>query len=83
LLSLGIWASLATVAPSSIMIERHVTLSRQMWGTDQAVSLEQDELSQMVQAIRAVETAMGSGEITILPSERETQKIQLEIGGVR
>lgn len=51
------------------MVERHVTLNRQMWGTDQAVSLEPDELSQMVQAIRAVEMAMGSGEITILPSE--------------
>jgi N-acetylneuraminate synthase len=66
---LGIWASLAAVALGSAMVERHVTLSRQMWGTDQAVSLEPDELYQMVQAIRAVETAMGTGEITILPNE--------------
>jgi sialic acid synthase SpsE len=38
-------------------------------GTDQAVSLEPDELSQMVQAIRAIEAAMGTGEIRILPGE--------------
>jgi len=68
----GIWVSLAAVALGSIMVERHITLSRQMWGTDQAVSLEPDELSQMVQTIRAVETAMGTGEITILPSEMPT-----------
>ena len=66
---LGIWASLAAVALGSIIVERHVTLNRQMWGTDQAVSLEPDELSQMIQAIRAIEVAMGTGEIRILSNE--------------
>jgi sialic acid synthase SpsE len=47
-----------------------LTLSRKMWGTDQPISLEPDELCQMVEAIRTIEVAMGCGEIMFLESER-------------
>ena len=43
------------------MIERHITLDRSMWGSDQAASLEPNGITRLVRDIRLVETAMGDG----------------------
>ena len=40
-----------------------------MWGSDQAASLEPNGIMRVVRDIRLVETAMGDGEKTVLPSE--------------
>ena len=57
----GIAASLAAVALGATFIERHITLDRGMWGTDQPASLEPEELAQLVASIREIETALGDG----------------------
>lgn len=43
------------------MMERHITLDRSMWGSDQAASLEPNGISRLVRDIRLIETAMGDG----------------------
>jgi N-acetylneuraminate synthase len=41
------------------MIERHITLDRAMWGSDQAASVEPQGFTRLIRDIRAVELAMG------------------------
>ena len=43
------------------MVERHITLDRSMWGSDQAASVEPQGFLRLVRDIRLVETAMGDG----------------------
>ena len=57
----GLTPTLAAVALGASYVERHITLDRSMWGSDQAISLEPDELIQMVREIRLIEKAMGDG----------------------
>lgn len=59
--TMGIVVPIAAVALGAEIIEKHFTLDRSMDGPDHAASLNPDELKQMVQAIRDVETAMGDG----------------------
>ena len=49
--------------------ERHITLDRTMWGSDQASSLEPTGLTHLVRDIRIVEQAMGDGVKRIFPGE--------------
>lgn len=65
----GIAVSVAAVAMGAVIIEKHFTLDRNMEGPDHKASLEPDELKAMVQSIRDVEMAMGTGEKT--PAESE------------
>ncbi len=57
----GIPSSAATVALGACVIERHVTLDRSMWGSDQAASLEPNGIHRLVRDIRLIETALGDG----------------------
>jgi len=66
---LGINPSLAAAAKGAKLIERHITLSRDMWGSDQKASLEPHELTSLVEGIREIEKALGDGQIKILESE--------------
>lgn len=66
----GIGPSLAAVALGACFIERHVTLDRTMWGSDQAASLEPSEFAQLVKEIRALDAALGDGVKKIYESER-------------
>jgi N-acetylneuraminate synthase len=65
----GTAATLAAVALGACVIERHVTLDRKLWGSDQAASLEPDELARMVADIRTIEQAMGDGIKCVYDSE--------------
>jgi N,N'-diacetyllegionaminate synthase len=58
--TLGTEVPIAAVALGACIIEKHFTLSRTMPGPDHAASLEPAELKQMVQAIRNIQTALGS-----------------------
>ncbi len=60
--TLGIEAAIASVAIGARVIEKHFTLDRQMPGPDHLASLEPDEFTGMVCAIRNIEKAMGHGE---------------------
>ena len=57
----GLSTSIATVALGACAVERHITLDRAMWGSDQAASVEPQGFAHMVRDIRLVETAMGDG----------------------
>jgi len=57
----GIAISCAAVALGATSIERHITLDRSMYGSDQAASLEPAGIRQLVGAIRNIETAFGDG----------------------
>jgi len=66
--------SLAAVSIGAEYIERHITLDRQMWGTDQFCSLEPQGLFRLVQATRQLEIAFGDGVIGVTPSELPARK---------
>jgi N-acetylneuraminate synthase len=70
----GIPSSVAAVALGACVVERHITLDRAMWGSDQAASLEPSGLSRLIRDIRLVESSMGTGEKFV--SEREAAVMQ-------
>lgn len=57
----GLASSVAAVALGACVVERHITLDRSLWGTDQAASVEPTGLTRLVRDIRLVEKAMGDG----------------------
>ncbi|AVF02951.1 MULTISPECIES: N-acetylneuraminate synthase [Devosia] len=59
--TLGVAVSTAAVAMGARVIEKHFTLDKTMPGPDHAASLDPDDLKAMVDAIRAVEGALGDG----------------------
>jgi len=65
----GLSTTLAAVALGATFVERHVTLDRAMWGSDQAASIESDGLRRLVKDIRSIETALGDGMKCVYPSE--------------
>jgi len=67
----GITPTLAAVAMGASYVERHITLDRSMWGSDQEISLEPDKLKKMVSEIRLIEQAMGDGVKRVYDSERK------------
>jgi N-acetylneuraminate synthase len=57
----GIPSSVAAVALGASMVERHLTLDRAMWGSDQAASLEPNGMQRLVRDIRLIENSLGDG----------------------
>jgi N-acetylneuraminate synthase len=66
----GLATTLAAVCLGACVVERHITLDRAMWGTDQAASVEPRGMERLVKYIRDVEAAMGDGVKTVYESER-------------
>ncbi len=67
--SLGIYTCLGAVALGACALEKHFTISRQWPGPDVPLSIEPNELAEMVKGSRAVFQAQG-GQKTILPDEK-------------
>ncbi|MDD5109290.1 MAG: N-acetylneuraminate synthase family protein [Candidatus Omnitrophica bacterium] len=65
----GLAVSYAAVALGISSLERHITLDRAMYGSDQAASIEPMGIKQLVGAVRKIEKAMGEGRICIHPKE--------------
>ena len=65
----GIQPTVWAVAMGAEMIERHITLDRTMWGTDQQASVEPLAFAKMVSYIRSLEEALGDGEKRVWDSE--------------
>ena len=72
--TMGTEITIAAVAMSAKVIEKHFTLDRDMEGPDHKASLEPEELEAMVTAIRSVERAMGNGIKKPAKSENELKK---------
>lgn len=65
----GLATTLAARVLGACMIERHITLDRAMWGSDQAASVEPLGIQRMVRDVRVVESALGDGEKVVYESE--------------
>ena len=51
------------------VVERHITLDRSLWGSDQAASLEPQGLQRLIRDSRSVEKALGDGTKIVYESE--------------
>jgi N-acetylneuraminate synthase len=65
----GLAPTLAAVALGARFVERHITLDRAMWGTDQAASVEISGMQKLVHDIRDIEKALGDGIKRVYESE--------------
>ncbi len=65
----GIMPTYASVAIGADVVEKHITLYRAMWGSDQAASIEPPDLEKLCQAIREFSLIKGDGIIKIYPEE--------------
>lgn len=66
----GVAMSVCATVLGATIVERHITLDRTMWGSDQAASLEPKGLKMMVVDIRRVEKALGTGVKQVLEAEK-------------
>ena len=66
----GLAVSYAAAALNISSLERHITLDRAMYGSDQAASVEPNGLRQLVGGVRKIEKAMGNGEKKIIEAEK-------------
>ena len=70
----GILPSVLAVALGAITLERHITLDKTMYGSDQSASLEKHELQQLVSDARCVDGILGDGMKRIIEGELKTEK---------
>ena len=71
----GIEVSIAAVAMGAQIIEKHITLDKNMQGPDHKASIEPEELHNLVSAIRNIEKALGNG--IKKPSNSEIKNIKV------
>jgi N-acetylneuraminate synthase len=69
----GLATTYAAITLGAAFVERHITLDRAMWGTDQAASVEMGGLQRMVRDIRDIELAMGDGVKRVYDSELKSR----------
>lgn len=78
----GLAPTWAAVALGATFVERHVTLDRAMWGSDQAASVEMAGLGRLVANIRDIERALGDGVKRVydseLPARRKLRRVVAE-----
>jgi len=67
----GIQITLAAVALGVTSIERHITLDRYMYGSDQFASVTPMDLIKLCKLVRVIESAMGDGKKTLREEEKE------------
>lgn len=65
----GLAVSYAAASLGVTSLERHITLERAMYGSDQAASVEPIGLQQLVGAVRKIEKAMGDGKVSVNEKE--------------
>jgi N-acetylneuraminate synthase len=70
----GLVTSVIAVGLGACLVERHVTLDRAMWGSDQAASVEPQGVRTLVKYIRVTEKALGDGQKKVYESEQSTLK---------
>ena len=76
----GLATSYAAAALGACMIERHITLDRAMWGSDQAASVEPQGLMKLVRDVRAIELALGDGVKRVTDDEVPIMKKLRRVG---
>jgi N-acetylneuraminate synthase len=76
----GLSTTLAAAVLGACMVERHITLDRSMWGSDQAASVEPHGLARLVRDIHTVEMALGDGVKRLYNSEVPIMKKLRRVG---
>ncbi|HEY2405610.1 MAG TPA: N-acetylneuraminate synthase family protein [Polyangiaceae bacterium] len=76
----GLASSYAAVALGACMVERHITLDRAMWGSDQAASVEPQGLMKLVRDSRVIESALGDGVKKVTDDEIPIMKKLRRVG---
>jgi len=71
----GLEPSVCAVALGSKIVERHITLDHNMWGTDQCSSLEVHAMDLLRKRIRDVNRFLGNGKKIVTEDEKEKRKI--------
>lgn len=66
----GLSTTLAAVAMGAKVVERHVTLDRSLWGSDQSASIEPVGLNKLIRDIKAFEQALGDGKKIVYDTEK-------------
>ncbi len=66
----GVWPSIIAATIGACMLERHITLDRTMYGTDQAASLEKKGISIICEVSKAIPTYLGDGNKKVYDSEK-------------
>ena len=65
----GLQTTVASVVLGACLVERHITLDRALWGSDQSASIEPQGLLRLVRDIRVIESALGDGVKRVYKSE--------------
>ena len=76
----GIPTSVAASVLGACCVERHITMDRAMWGSDQAASLEPNGISRLVRDIRLCEQSMGDGVKRVYEEEIPVMKKLRRVG---
>jgi N-acetylneuraminate synthase len=72
----------AAVALGATSLERHITLDRTMYGSDQAASIETNALRDFVNTVRAIPAVLGTGEKVMSEAEMKTrEKLRISVSG--
>ena len=77
----GLVPSAVAVAFGACMVERHLTLDRAMWGSDQSASVEPGGFERLVKYIRVTEAALGDGVKKVYDSEKGSRKKLRRVNG--
>ena len=78
----GLQTTVAAAALGACFIERHITLDRTMWGSDQAASLEPGGLIRLVRDVRVIEEALGDGVKRVYEGEYAAMRKLRRVAGV-
>ena len=70
----GLAVSYAAVAFGITSLERHITLSKSMYGSDQSSSLEFNKLHELVGGVRKLESALGDGTKKVIKAEKSVEE---------
>ncbi len=77
----GLATTVAAAALGACVIERHLTLDRAMWGSDQAASIEPHGFARLVKDLAAVQRALGDGVKRVYDSELPALRKLRRVGG--
>ena len=70
----GLVTSVVAVGLGACMVERHITLDRALWGSDQSASVEPGGFEKLVKYVRVTEQALGDGVKRVYDSEQSSLK---------
>ena len=77
----GLIPSVMAVALGACLVERHITLDRAMWGSDQAASVEPGGFERLVKYVRVAEQSLGDGIKRVYDSELPSQRKLRRVSG--